>query len=272
MKSLTGMAAGDVNGEKLPMFVIGKSKTPRCFKGVKNVPCCYRAQPKSWTSSELFEEWVKEIHRNFGAQKRKIVLIIDNCPAHPDVLALDWVELIFLPPNTTSITQPMDQGVIRSLKAKYRSLAVRKQIDTLEKGNLLPKFSILAAMSMLTKAWNSIPDGTFTNCFKNSEISEKSLEKALNDEDDPLASLDVEEYVMESLKDDLEMMKEKFHENYGMTAEELVDIILRSLSLAHHLMRTSLQKFLDMLISTMKKNPMMKHNQLVAFQNQPSRT
>ena len=29
---------------------------------------------------------------------------------------------------------------------------------------------------------------------------------------------------MESLKDDLEMMKEKFFENYGMTAEELVDI------------------------------------------------
>ena len=29
---------------------------------------------------------------------------------------------------------------------------------------------------------------------------------------------------MESLKDDLEMMKEKFHESYGMTAEELVDI------------------------------------------------
>ena len=28
---------------------------------------------------------------------------------------------------------------------------------------------------------------------------------------------------MESLKDDLEMMKEKFHENYGMAAEELVD-------------------------------------------------
>ena len=28
---------------------------------------------------------------------------------------------------------------------------------------------------------------------------------------------------MENLKDDLEMMKEKFHENHGMTAEELVD-------------------------------------------------
>ena len=41
---------------------------------------------KSWVSSELFEKWVKEIDVNFGAQKRKIDLIIDNYPAHPDVL------------------------------------------------------------------------------------------------------------------------------------------------------------------------------------------
>ena len=58
---LTGMAAGNVKGERLPMFVIGKAKIPRCFKGVKSIPCRYRAQLKSWMSSELFEEWIKEI-------------------------------------------------------------------------------------------------------------------------------------------------------------------------------------------------------------------
>ena len=137
---------------------------------------------------------------------------------------LPWVELIFLISNTTSITQPMDQEVIRYLKRKYCSLAVKKQIDALKKGNQLPKISILTALSMLTKAWNPIPDETFTNYFKKSGISEISMEKALNDEDDPFASLHVEEDVMESLKDDLEMMKEKFHENYGTTAEELLDI------------------------------------------------
>ena len=72
---------------------------------------------------------------------------------------------------------------------------------------------------MFKKARNSIPDSTRMTCFKKLGISGKSMEKALNDEDDPFSSLDVEEDVMESLKDDLEMMKEKFHENYGMTAE-----------------------------------------------------
>ena len=50
------------------------------------------------------------------------------------------------------------------------------------------------------------------------------MEKTLNDEDDPFTNLDVEEDVMKSLKGNIEMMKEKFQENYGMTVEELVDI------------------------------------------------
>ena len=29
---VTGLAAANINGDKLPMFVIGKSKKPRCFK------------------------------------------------------------------------------------------------------------------------------------------------------------------------------------------------------------------------------------------------
>ena len=128
---------------------------------------------KKLISSELFEEWVKEIERNFGDKKRKTVLIIDNCSTHPDVPALDWVEEIFLPPIATLITQPMDQGVIRSLKAKYFSLAVKKQIDALVKGNQLPNFSVLTTMSFLTKAWNSISVRMFMNCFKKSGISEK---------------------------------------------------------------------------------------------------
>ena len=57
---------------------------------MKNVPFHYREQPKSWISSELFEEWVKEIAQNFGAQKSKIALIIDNFPVHPEVPTLEW--------------------------------------------------------------------------------------------------------------------------------------------------------------------------------------
>ena len=51
---LTGLANGNAYGERLQMFVIGKSVKPRGFKGVKTLPCQYRAQHKSWMSGELF--------------------------------------------------------------------------------------------------------------------------------------------------------------------------------------------------------------------------
>ena len=87
----------------------------------------------------------------FAVSKRKIALIIDNCTDHPHVENLKWVELIFLPPNTASHTQAMDQGIIQALKAKYRLLAVRKLTLTLEKKEPIPKFSILSAIYMLKK-------------------------------------------------------------------------------------------------------------------------
>jgi len=80
---LTGMAAANAVGEKLPMFFIGKSARPRSFTGVRNLPCRYRSQKKSWMNSELFEEWVRELDRKFVGEGRKIALIVDNYPAHP---------------------------------------------------------------------------------------------------------------------------------------------------------------------------------------------
>ena len=47
---LTGLAVGNGVGEKLPVLVIGKTEKPRCFKGVKSLPCQYKSQRNpGWT-------------------------------------------------------------------------------------------------------------------------------------------------------------------------------------------------------------------------------
>ena len=63
--------------------------------------------------SILFVEWIREVDRRFTKEEQKIILLVDNCSAHPSIDNLVSTELIFLPPNTTSKLQPMDQGVIR---------------------------------------------------------------------------------------------------------------------------------------------------------------
>ena len=83
---------------------------------------------------DLFTEWVKELDQKFAAQDRSITLIVDNCPARPIVDSLKAIELIFLLPNTMTKTQPMDQGVSRSLKAFYRHSIIKRYNTSIDGG------------------------------------------------------------------------------------------------------------------------------------------
>ena len=60
----------------------------------------------------------------------KVLLLVDNTPGHTELLkvAHSNVEVIFLPPNTTSLIQPLDQGVISTLK----SYDTRRTLDAME--------------------------------------------------------------------------------------------------------------------------------------------
>ncbi len=53
-------------------------------------------------------------------------MILDNCSAYNDIdkwlleKKLEYIHIIYLPPNATSKAQPMDQGIISWLKTEYR--------------------------------------------------------------------------------------------------------------------------------------------------------
>ena len=92
----------------------------------------------------------------------------------------------------------MDQGVIRSLKAKYRVKVIQKMIEAIDKKKELPQISLLDAMKMLVLAWDEVTEKTVQNCFKKAgftEIDENTLSsddpfRALNDTIRQLSILD----------------------------------------------------------------------------------
>ena len=96
----------------------------------------------------FFDEWVKELDKKFKKENRKVVLIVDIFLAHPIIKGLKAVKLVFLPQNTTSKTQPMDQSVIHSLKAKYRRKIIQRLIRAVDMKKIFPKTSILDAMQL----------------------------------------------------------------------------------------------------------------------------
>lgn len=109
-------------------FVINKSLNPRAFKGIEknHLPVHFRANSKAWMTTSLFLDWFnncfcKEVEE-FVKKKNQsfnILLILDNCSSHPQSLSNKNVRVEFLPPNTTSVLQPLDQGIIFQFKQAY---------------------------------------------------------------------------------------------------------------------------------------------------------
>ena len=67
---LTGLAVANALGDKLPMFVIGKAKSPRCFKNLKSMPVATADRKKAgWTAICLrsaFESWMASLYERIG--------------------------------------------------------------------------------------------------------------------------------------------------------------------------------------------------------------
>ena len=139
---------------------------------------------KSWMDSQTFEEWVHKLDQTFPVEGKKIALLIDNCPAHPSVPDLTNVQLVFLPPNTSSVLQPMDQGVITSLKAYYWGRVIHRLCRALDKTKTLPKVSILQAMKILVSSWKAVSVQTIVNCFRKAGITSEAQNAAITDADD----------------------------------------------------------------------------------------
>ncbi|GBM41801.1 hypothetical protein AVEN_92018-1 [Araneus ventricosus] len=68
---------------------------------------------------------------------------------------------MFLPPNVTSLIQPMDQGIIQNLKMIYRKNFMRRLINA--EGTLTEfqsSFTIKDAIYGLASSWNAVKPRT----------------------------------------------------------------------------------------------------------------
>ena len=158
-------------------LVIGKSNKPRCFSGlsVDQLPVTYRANKSAWMTSYLYEEWLRNFDRQMKG--RKVLLFVDNAPSHSAVL-LKNVTVKNFPANTTSMCQPMDQGIIQSLKLKYRQRQLQHVVNIMDSKpgksgpELLKEISILDAIYWIARSWSQVEESTISKCFRKCGFSD----------------------------------------------------------------------------------------------------
>lgn len=102
-------------------------------------------------------------------------LLMDNCGYHGKDLVDNniRVTIFTLPPNCTSLHQPMDMGVIAAWKADYRHTLLRDMIMTMEKREQRKQMSIANELKACMKGLN---EGHDPHILDVSEIIDRTRE------------------------------------------------------------------------------------------------
>ena len=190
------LVGGNADGtHRLKPVVVGKAKKPRALKDVMDrLPVHYYSSHNAWFTSAIFTDVfykhiVKEIvaHQchtlKIEEDRVKALILLDNAPAHPaanKLVALNGrIRVMYLPPNTTSLIQPMDQGVIHAAKLGYRRAFMEEVLvveeteededeDTRGQRTLvaLKAYTIKSAIHNFAEAWKSLKMTTLANSWK----------------------------------------------------------------------------------------------------------
>ncbi|CAB4483620.1 unnamed protein product [Rhizophagus irregularis] len=121
---------------------------------------------------------------------------MDNAKCHDcdNISNLSNIKIYFLPPNTTSHLQPLDQGIIYSLKAQYRKLLCKNQIQAydLYEDQTPPPVDILDSINLIAEAWKIVTKKTIINSWAKAEILPDD-ESNTSDGDDSEVEDDIED-------------------------------------------------------------------------------
>jgi hypothetical protein len=179
--ALTSNADGS---EKFLAWVIGKSENPRCFSKInsKNLRIIYRFNKSKWMTGLICEEYLRWLNTKMRGERRKVLLLMDNFSGHElavqlvgGLQGLSNVQIAWLPPNTTSEWQPMDQGIIASFKLQYHKRWIAFMLREYEADrNPQKTVNLLKAVQWTRAAWeSSVTRDTIKRCWVKSTLIKK---------------------------------------------------------------------------------------------------
>ena len=154
------LIANAAGGKEKPI-VIWKSKNPRCFKGIdkKSLPVTYYSQRNSWMTVDTFMAILTAWNQKLQAKGHSILLLADNAGCHPRDSHCHFsnIKVVYLPPNTTSVAQPLDLGIIWNTKVNYRKHLLRYVLSKIEEctsaAEVVKSVDVLSAIRWVSKAW-----------------------------------------------------------------------------------------------------------------------
>lgn len=124
-------------------------------------------------TQQLFEGWLHLLDTSLSSPS---LLLFDSCGAHSGIGNIDlltgqkWTRLRLerLPANSTSVTQPLDAGVISVFKRQYVEMLTNQAI--VKKYAHGAKVTNGEAWSLIPYAWSQVKASTLRQCFRTTKV------------------------------------------------------------------------------------------------------
>ncbi|XP_066531040.1 tigger transposable element-derived protein 1-like [Hoplias malabaricus] len=197
--ALCANASGDC---KVKLLLVYHSENQRAFTSHKvtkeTLSVLWLSNSKAGVTRDIFVQWVNLV---FGPTVKqylkdnnlplKALLVLDHAPAHPPNLVEDilddfkFIDVLFLPPNTTPILQPMNQQVISNFKKLYTKNLFRRCFEVTDSTHLTlsefwkDHFSIVTCLRLIDLAWQGVTRRTLNSAWKKlwpEALSERDFE------------------------------------------------------------------------------------------------
>ena len=96
-----------------------------------------------------------------------------------------------LPPNATSIVQPLDQGIIRSVKRRFKKKLAERYLVSVENNKdantILKQLDIVAATNMVHNVCTETSSTIIQNCFHKAGFKHHAVDADPSPEEPPVA-------------------------------------------------------------------------------------
>ncbi len=157
---------------KMKPLIILKGKTKRCINNIPlNDDVNLTYQENAWCTEDQLIQFISYLPKD-----KKILLLYDNFRGHTTKKVLDFikenlplVEVIMLPPYTTSILQPLDIGINKSFKSHIKKEYINFLIENYDKNKSLPNLTKTERNKLLvewiTNSWNNIDNDIIKKSF-----------------------------------------------------------------------------------------------------------
>ncbi|KAG0425123.1 Tigger transposable element-derived protein 6 [Dictyocoela muelleri] len=124
---------------------------------------------------------MNKINNLMRKQNRKILVILDNFSGH-NINNFSNITFEYLPPNTSSILQPLDQGIIYVLKQKYKKRMANYCYTAFkdlryDSQTAIKNLNLCMVFNWANSIWNEISVKTIRNCWRKSGLLVENNEK-----------------------------------------------------------------------------------------------